>query len=123
MYIFFKTGISQEHNLGPGMLIKIKFAIIAALFDYNPKLSDAMKADSWEKCVDGVDNLLELLMQHDNVITTGNLIMEENEVVKGLVLLLFTVFRIRSYFYLTRVAQKDRIREPRAQHFNIFVLF
>ena len=41
--------ISNDHGLGPGMAIKIKFAIIAALFDYNPKLSDAMKPDSWEK--------------------------------------------------------------------------
>jgi len=72
--------ISNDNNLGPGMLVKIKFAIIAALFDYNPKLSDAMKSDSWEKCIDGVDNLLDLMAEHDSIITTGNLIMDENEV-------------------------------------------
>ena len=53
--------IGQEHQLGPGIHIKIKFAIIAALFDYNPKLSDAMKPDSWEKCMKGVEELLDLL--------------------------------------------------------------
>merc|ERR1719384_1167894 len=55
------ANIGQEHQLGPGIHIKIKFAIIAALFDYNPKLSDAMKPDSWEN------------------ITTGEHILEENE--------------------------------------------
>jgi hypothetical protein len=35
------------------MAIKIKFAIIAALFDYNPKLLDTKKPDSWEKCMAG----------------------------------------------------------------------
>merc|ERR1740124_1682624 len=47
------ANIGQEHELGPGIHMKIKFAIIAALFDYNPKLSDAMKPDSWEKCMTG----------------------------------------------------------------------
>jgi len=72
--------ISNEHNLGPGMLVKIKFAITAALFDYNPKLSDAMKPDSWEKCIEGMDNLLDLLQAHEDAISTSSAIMEENEV-------------------------------------------
>jgi len=74
--------ISNDNNLGPGMSVKIKFAIIAALFDYNPKLSDAMKSDSWEKCIEGVDNLLDLMAEHDDVITTGNLILDDNEVLE-----------------------------------------
>jgi len=72
--------ISGDNNLGPGILVKIKFAIISALFDYNPKLSDAMKVESWEKCINGVDNLLDLLCEHEAVITTGSLILDENEV-------------------------------------------
>ena len=35
--------ISKEHNLGEGMAIKIQFAICAAIFDYNPKISAAIK--------------------------------------------------------------------------------
>ena len=35
--------ISKEHNLGEGMSIKIQFAICAAIFDYNPKISAAIK--------------------------------------------------------------------------------
>ena len=71
--------IGQEHQLGPGINIKIKFAIIAALFDYNPKLSDAMKPDSWEKCMKGVEELLDLLDEQGENITTGEHILEENE--------------------------------------------
>merc|ERR1719438_387147 len=71
--------IGQEHNLGAGIHIKIKFAIIAALFDYNPKLSDAMKPESWDKCVKGVEELLDLLDEQAENITTGEHILEENE--------------------------------------------
>merc|ERR1719192_255821 len=69
--------IGQEHQLGPG--IHIKITIIAALFDYNPKLSDAMKPDSWEKCMKGVEELLDLLDEQGENITTGEHILEENE--------------------------------------------
>merc|ERR1719320_1859055 len=73
------ASIGQAHSLGPGIHMKIKFAIIAALFDYNPKLSDAMKPDSWEKCMNGVDELLDLLEEQGDNITSGEHILEENE--------------------------------------------
>merc|ERR1719383_262039 len=92
--------ISNLHNLGAGMAVKIKFAIIAALFDYNPKLTDAMKPDSWEKCIAGVDNLLDLLAEHADVIITGNLIMDENEVLES------QPYKVRGC-YLTAVEKLD----------------
>ena len=49
------------------MSIKIKFAIMVALFDYNPKMSDAMKP---EFCMVGVEELLDLVAKHED-ITTG----------------------------------------------------
>ena len=82
------------------MAIKIKFAIIAALFDYNPKLSDAMKPDSWEKCMAGVDTLLDMIEEFENVVTTGELIMEENEVLEA------QPYKIRGC-YLTAVERLD----------------
>merc|ERR1719397_737447 len=72
--------IAREHNLGPGVHIKVKFAVIAALFDYNPKLSDAMKPDSWEKCMQGVEDLLKMLEEEGDAVTTGETILEEQEV-------------------------------------------
>jgi len=71
--------IGGEHSLGAGVTIKVKFAVIAALFDYNPKLSDAMKADSWEKCMQGVEDLLAMLEEFGEAATTGELILEEQE--------------------------------------------
>ena len=43
--------ISEAHHLGPAVAIKIKFAIVSAIFDYNPKVSDAMKPEYWAKYV------------------------------------------------------------------------
>lgn len=41
--------ISEQHQLGPAVSIKIKYAIISAIFDYNLKVSDAMKPEYWTK--------------------------------------------------------------------------
>ena len=43
------AAICEQHNLGAPIIIKIKFAIISAIFDYNPKVSDAMKPEYWIK--------------------------------------------------------------------------
>lgn len=42
-------GIAELHKLGAGVICKIKFAIVSAIFDYNPKVSDAMKPEYWTK--------------------------------------------------------------------------
>ncbi len=36
-------GITTDNKLGAGIQVKIMFSITSALFDYNPKLNDAMK--------------------------------------------------------------------------------
>lgn len=41
--------ISDANDLGPAMALKIMFAIVASIFDYNPKVSSCMKADMWLK--------------------------------------------------------------------------
>ncbi|QQP54060.1 Eukaryotic translation initiation factor 3 subunit C, partial [Caligus rogercresseyi] len=43
--------VSTEHDLGLGVHMKIKFAIVSAIFDYNPKVSDAMKPEYWAMCL------------------------------------------------------------------------
>jgi hypothetical protein len=35
--------IASENNLGEGVIVKIKFNIIASLYDYNPNLATYMK--------------------------------------------------------------------------------
>lgn len=37
------AAIANENNLGQGILVKIKFNIIASLYDYNPNLAAFMK--------------------------------------------------------------------------------
>lgn len=43
--------ISEAHTLGLGLRVKIKMSIISSIFDYNPKVSDAMKPEIWSKYV------------------------------------------------------------------------
>ncbi len=37
------AAIAAENNLGQGILVKIKFNIVASLYDYNPNLAAFMK--------------------------------------------------------------------------------
>lgn len=43
--------IADAHSLGPAVAVKIKFSIVSSIFDYNPKVSDAMKPEYWSKYV------------------------------------------------------------------------
>lgn len=43
--------IADAHNLGATVTVKIKFSIVSSIFDYNPKVSDAMKPEYWSKYV------------------------------------------------------------------------
>ena len=71
--------ISEEHSLDVAIYTKIKFAIIAAIFDYNPKVSAAMKPENWEKCMPAIENLLDLLTENAGDLTTGDHITEDQE--------------------------------------------
>uniref|UniRef100_A0A3Q2PHR2 Eukaryotic translation initiation factor 3 subunit C n=1 Tax=Fundulus heteroclitus TaxID=8078 RepID=A0A3Q2PHR2_FUNHE len=70
--------IAGENNLGQGILVKIKFNIIASLYDYNPNLAAFMKADMWKKCLDCIDELLDILFEHNNIFIGEN-IAEDSE--------------------------------------------
>lgn len=52
--------ISEAHSLGLGLRVKIKMSIISSIFDYNPKVSDAMKPEIWSKYAGFVANLLNM---------------------------------------------------------------
>lgn len=72
------AAIAAENNLGQGILVKIKFNIIASLYDYNPNLAAFMKADMWKKCLDCIDELLDILFEHNNIFIGEN-IAEDSE--------------------------------------------
>lgn len=70
--------VCETHNLGSGILLKIMFAIIAAIYDYNPNIATCMKADMWQKCLDYINILLDILIENPNIIVGDN-ISEESE--------------------------------------------
>ncbi|XP_060532755.1 eukaryotic translation initiation factor 3 subunit C [Cylas formicarius] len=70
--------ISDQHKLGPAIFAKIKFAIISAIFDYNPKISDAMKPEYWNKLLDRMSEMLDILLANQN-LTVSESVLEENE--------------------------------------------
>jgi len=43
--------LAADAGLGEALDCKILFAIVAAIFDYNPNIATSMKSDMWEKCV------------------------------------------------------------------------
>jgi translation initiation factor 3 subunit C len=59
---------AEANNLGVGVAVKIKFSIIAAIFDYNPKICDAMKPEHWEKLLQCIAELLSILNSRNDVI-------------------------------------------------------
>ncbi|KAF8366207.1 eif-3.C [Pristionchus pacificus] len=54
--------ISDEKNLGLGMLAKILVNIIGSLFELNSKISDFMDFNTWAKTLSTINSLLDLLM-------------------------------------------------------------
>ena len=82
--------ISNEKSLGVGVATKIQFAIVAAIFDYNPKISVAMKPEYWERCMPAVEELLRLIEENKDTLQTGEFILEEQEKFEEAI---FKVFR------------------------------
>lgn len=70
--------IAQLHNLGNAVAVKIRFNIISAIFDYNPKVSEPMKPEYWTKLLDIMIDLNTLLLSTKQ-ITLSESVMEEQE--------------------------------------------
>ncbi|KAM8960114.1 eukaryotic translation initiation factor 3 subunit C isoform 1-T1 [Pelodytes ibericus] len=72
------VGISEENNLGQAISVKIKFNIVASLYDYNPNLAAYMKADMWKKCLECIHDLLDILFENPTIFIGEN-IAEDSE--------------------------------------------
>ncbi|XP_075580854.1 LOW QUALITY PROTEIN: eukaryotic translation initiation factor 3 subunit C-like [Pelecanus crispus] len=72
------VGIANENNLGVALEVKIKFNIIASLYDYNPNLATYMKPEMWQKCLGCIEELLDVLFAHPEIFIGEN-IVEESE--------------------------------------------
>ncbi len=70
--------ISQQHNLGPALEVKILFGIISSIYDYNPNITSCMKSEMWEKCLDTAEQVIDILVKNPE-ISVGENIAEESE--------------------------------------------
>lgn len=70
--------IAQLHNLGDAVACKIRFNIVSAVFDYNPKVNEPMKLEYWSKLLDVMTDLLTLLLNSKD-ITLSESVLEETE--------------------------------------------
>ncbi|CAM9198305.1 unnamed protein product [Lampetra fluviatilis] len=76
------ASISEQHNLGSALLVKIKFSLITAFFNYSNSLATCMKQDMWNRCLDNLEELMETIFSNHNIrhtIVIGEHIPEEAE--------------------------------------------
>lgn len=71
--------ISDSHNLGPAIGVKIRFNILSAIFDYNLKISEPMKLEYWIKLLEVMHDLMRLLLINASEIVLSEAITEETE--------------------------------------------
>lgn len=71
--------IADAHNLGPAVAVKIKFSIVSSIFDYNPKVSDAMKPEYWSKLLERISEMLDMLLNTPDMIIAETISEEAEE--------------------------------------------
>jgi translation initiation factor 3 subunit C len=71
--------MAQENNLGEALDCKILFCLIAAIYDYNPNIAASMKPEMWEKCLEHVRELLDILTKNSETIIAREYVAEETE--------------------------------------------
>ncbi|XP_017794023.1 PREDICTED: eukaryotic translation initiation factor 3 subunit C isoform X2 [Habropoda laboriosa] len=70
--------IADTHNLGPAVAVKIKFSIVSSIFDYNPKVSDAMKPEYWSKILERITEMLDMLLNTKDMVI-AEVVSEDSE--------------------------------------------
>lgn len=55
-------GIAEQHNLGQPIVVKIAFNIVAAIYDYNPRVTEPMKPEMWTQLLAIFQELMQLLL-------------------------------------------------------------
>ncbi|KAJ8882116.1 hypothetical protein PR048_018604 [Dryococelus australis] len=71
--------IAEANNLGIAVAIKIKLAIISSLFDYNPKVLDAMKPEHWLKLLNEYDVTLDIVLSVSDIWIQDNIPDDKEE--------------------------------------------
>ncbi|CAI9724313.1 translation initiation factor 3 subunit C [Octopus vulgaris] len=91
--------VSENKNLGPAMASKIIFAIISAIYDYNPNIATNMKPEMWQNCLEYVTKQLDHLIENTDILVSEN-IPEDSENVET------SPYRVRGCI-LTTVERMD----------------
>ncbi|CAH4027701.1 eukaryotic translation initiation factor 3 subunit C [Pieris brassicae] len=73
--------VAAQHNLGDALQLKLRAATVAALFDYNPKVSDAMKPEYWSRLVENVDHMVTILLAHEDMMLSESITEETEQLV------------------------------------------
>jgi len=75
-------GICQENNLGVAMDIRIVTDLIECSFDYNNKILDCMKLDSWKENMELISSYIQQLLENTHITVDLSLPREEDNVSK-----------------------------------------
>ncbi|KAH8300238.1 hypothetical protein KR044_012023 [Drosophila immigrans] len=76
--LFELRDISEQHELGTPVAVKIHFNIISAIFDYNQKISEPMKLEHWALLLEVMQSMLKLLLANPD-INMNESVAEEHE--------------------------------------------
>ncbi|XP_030380968.1 eukaryotic translation initiation factor 3 subunit C [Scaptodrosophila lebanonensis] len=77
--LFELRDISEQHQLGTAVSVKIHFSIISAIFDYNQKISEPMKLEHWALLLEVMQSLLKILLVNPDINMSENVAEEHEE--------------------------------------------